>query len=64
MIARFPLLLPADVGVKVTLKGWLCPAGKVSGKLNPLTLKPVPVGFTCVTVTVDPPELVKVWGRV
>jgi hypothetical protein len=38
MIARFPLLLPAEDGVKVTLKPWLCPDVSVNGKLNPLTL--------------------------
>jgi hypothetical protein len=46
MIARFPLLLPAEVGVKVTVKDWLWPAVSINGKLNPLTLKPAPVGFT------------------
>jgi hypothetical protein len=46
MIARFPLLLPADVGAKVTVKDWLWPAVSINGKLNPVTLKLVPVGFT------------------
>jgi hypothetical protein len=46
IIARFPLLLPAAVGVKVTVKDWLWPAVSINGKLNPLALKPVPVEFT------------------
>jgi hypothetical protein len=63
IIARFPLLLPAAVGVKVTVKDWLWPAVSINGKLNPLTVNPVPEGLTRVTVTVVPPELVKVMGR-
>lgn len=33
---------------------------RVKGRLNPLTVNPVPVGLTWVTVTVDPPEFVRV----
>jgi len=38
-----PLALPADVGVKVTLKVALCPAVRVTGVEIPLTVKPVPL---------------------
>ena len=39
----FPLALPADVGVKVTLKFALCPDVSVSGAVIPLRLNPVPL---------------------
>src|SRR5579863_768356 len=42
-MAIFPLALPADCGVKMTLKVMLCPGVSVNGGLKPLTLKPVPV---------------------
>jgi len=42
-IARFPLALPADGGVKMTLKVTLCPDIRVTGGLRPVTLNPVPV---------------------
>jgi hypothetical protein len=61
-IARFPLAAPGACGVKMTVKGWLCPAARVTGKLSPLTVKPVPVGVTLVTVRLEPPELVMVAG--
>jgi hypothetical protein len=61
-IARFPVIVPADAGVKTTVKPWLWPDARVSGKLTPLTLKPAPVGVTLVTVRLDPPELVMVAG--
>jgi len=43
VIVRFPLALPADCGVKVTVKVALSPAARVTGWLRPLTLNPVPV---------------------
>ena len=43
MIARFPLAAPADCGANVTLNVALCPAGRVSGMLNPVKPKPAPV---------------------
>jgi hypothetical protein len=42
----------------------LWPADNVWGKLNPLMLNPEPVTGAWVIVTVDPPLLVKVSGRV
>ena len=61
-MAKFPLTLPAVCGVKMTVKPWLWPAASVTGKLNPLTLKPAPVVVTCVTRRLDPPEFVRVAG--
>jgi len=43
VIVTVPLALPADVGVKVTLKVALCPAASVRGVLIPLRLYPVPL---------------------
>jgi len=43
VIARFPLTLVADCGVKMTLNVTLCPDVTVTGGLRPLTLNPVPV---------------------
>jgi hypothetical protein len=63
-IARFPVTAPDAAGAKMTVKAWLFPDARVSGKLNPLTLKPAPEGVTLVTVRLDPPELVIVAGRV
>jgi hypothetical protein len=62
VIARFTVLLPVEVGAKATVNEVLCPAFKVTGKLRPLTVNPAPAA-TCVTVMLDPPELVKVSGR-
>ena len=51
---------PADCGVKVTLKVKLCPAERVSGRLNPLMVNVVPLNVACDTVRLAPPELVRV----
>jgi hypothetical protein len=56
----FPLALPAEVGVKTTPKVKLCPGIRVSGKVSPVTLNPVPVTLACVTVRLEPPVLVSV----
>jgi hypothetical protein len=37
-----PLKLPDVAGSKITLKVVICPAAKVNGGVNPLTLKPAP----------------------
>jgi len=55
-----PLALPADVGVKTTLKVALCPAVSVTGVLTPLSVNPVPLIATCEIVTLVPPVLVTV----
>jgi len=56
----FPLALPAEVGVKTTPKVKLCPGIRVNGKVSPVRLNPVPVMLACVTVRLEPPELVSV----
>jgi hypothetical protein len=53
-----PVALPPDVGANTAPKVKLCPALKVRGRLNPVTLKPVPETVAWVTVVV-PPVLVK-----
>ena len=59
-----PLSVPPEGGVKLTLIIALCPAVRVSGKLTPLKLKPVPVTVAWDMVTSEPPELVNVAGCV
>lgn len=63
--ARLPLTVPAACGAKTTLKlGLLWPGLKVKGRLKPLMLNPAPVGVACMTVKLEPPELVSVSGSV
>ena len=59
-----PLLLPPEVGANITLKFVLCPGARLSGRVNPDTLKPAPETEACETVTVEPPELVSDSGWV
>jgi hypothetical protein len=59
-----PLPEPFDCGLKVTLKGALCPAAKVSGRFSPLKLKPEPETFAWETVTAEPPVLVSAPDKV
>ena len=58
--ARLPVALPADCGLKTTLKLMLCPGDNVTGRLNPAVLKPAPVTATCKIVSVFPPVLLKI----
>jgi hypothetical protein len=58
VIESSPLALPADWGAKLTLAPMLWPAARVSGRLRPLMLKPVPLTLAWLMVTVEPPELV------
>lgn len=58
--AKFPLTLPADCGLKTTLKVVLCPGAKVTGRVKPVVLKPVPVTLACVMVRLVPPVLLSV----
>ncbi len=58
--AMFPLTLPAEVGAKMAPKVKLCPGISVNGKVSPVTLNPGPVTLACVTVRLEPPELVSV----
>ena len=59
-----PVALPPDVGAKTVPKVKLCPAASVRGRVNPVTLKPVPETLAWVTVTLVPPVLVKVSDKV
>jgi len=43
VIVTAPLALPADAGVKATLKVALCPDVSVTGAVIPLRLNPVPL---------------------
>jgi len=62
---RVPLAAPADCGAKTTLKlGLLWPGAKVKGRFKPFTVNPLPVTAACVTVTLEPPELVTVPAKV
>lgn len=63
VIERFPLTSPVAVGVKMTLKVFVWPAVKVTGKLSPVILKPAGAD-AAVMVTLVPPELVRVSERV
>jgi len=59
-MARFPLTLPLDWGVKSTVKLVLWPAFSVSGKARLLMVNPLPLRLACVMVTEEAPELVSV----
>ena len=63
VIEMLPVALPAEVGLKPAPKVKLCPGASVKGKLSPVTLKPDPEALAWLTMTVDPPELVRVSGR-
>ena len=43
--ATLPLKLPADCGLKITLKDALCPGAKVTGVDIPEMLNPVPAAI-------------------
>jgi hypothetical protein len=60
VMATPPLADPPFLGANVTEKLTLCPAVKVAGSVSPLRLNPAPVATACETVTVFPPELVRV----
>ena len=62
VIARFPVLLPEDVGEKIALNVVLCPAARVAGRFGPVKLNPVPVAAAAEIVTVTPPIFVIVTG--
>ena len=42
----FPLVLPADVGLKSTLKVTLWPTSKLTGRVTPVMVKPGPEAVT------------------
>jgi hypothetical protein len=45
MMDRDPDELPADAGLKVTLKEMLCSGVNVRGKLRPVMLNPLPLAL-------------------
>ena len=55
-----PVLEPAAAGAKTTLNDVVCPAGRVSGRVSPLKLNPVPLTVALEIVTLEPPVLVSV----
>ena len=57
-----PLTAPLVIGWNTTLKTVLCPAARVSGRVSPVMLKPLPVTVACEIVRLDPPELDKFTG--
>ena len=59
-----PLALPPEVGANTAPKVKLCPGLKVRGRLKPVILKLAPVMLARVTVTLEPPELVRVSDKV
>jgi hypothetical protein len=59
-IASVPLVAPAEVGAKRTVKVTLWFAASVTGTDSPLTAKPAPLTLDCEIVTAVPPVLVKV----
>ena len=63
MRETLPGVLPTDWGGKTTEKLALWLAAKVTGKVRPVTLYPAPLDEACVMVTLDPPVLVTVSGR-
>lgn len=64
VMTMLPVALPAVVGLKPVPKVKLCPAARVIGKLNPVTLKPGPDAVAWLTMTLEPPEFVMVSGKV
>src|SRR6478609_5261505 len=58
--AMLPVALPADCGVKVTVKLLRWPAARVSGKLSPFIRKSFPVTVAWWTVRFELPELIRV----
>jgi len=61
---KLPLALPADCGANVAVKVTLWPAARVSGKLRPLMLNPIPATVACERVTLEPPLLVTASERI
>ena len=59
-----PVALRAPgAGTNSAVKVTLAPGKRVNGRVSPLTLNPDPVTATCEMVTLVPPVLVKVSGR-
>jgi hypothetical protein len=54
-IDRVPLAVPGVLGAKVVFTVALCPGANVKGNDGVVTLKPVPLTMTCVTVILGSP---------
>ena len=63
VMVTLPLAAPAVVGANFTENDVLWPAVKVTGRVRPLKLNPVPVALAAEMVMVVPPVLVKVPGK-
>ncbi len=57
-IVKVPLAAPAAAGAKMALKAVDCPALRVSGKMGPVKLNPLPDAAALDTVTATPPVFV------
>ena len=55
-----PVMSPLDPGVQRTLNVMLCPLLRLTGRVKPLTPKPVPATAACEMVTVALSEFVNV----
>ena len=64
VMTRLPVSVPVAVGANLTAKLVLCPGARVTGRLDPLILKPVPVTEACEIVALVPPVFVSVSERV
>jgi len=60
VMLTLPLAPPPVVGLNTTENEMLCPAVKVTGKVSPLKLYPVPLALAAEMVRLDPPVLVSV----
>jgi hypothetical protein len=60
VMLMLPLAAPLAVGLNSTVKDVLWPAVKITGKVSPLKLHPVPLTVAAEIVRLDPPVLVKV----
>jgi len=58
LIVRVPVAAPTAEGAKTTLKVALLPAPSVTGRVGPVTLKPVPVAAALDRVAASVPEFV------
>jgi hypothetical protein len=64
VIVKLPLLLPADVGVNTALNVAVCPAPRLTGRLGPLKVNPLPEAEALEIVTLEPPVFVTVTATV
>ncbi len=64
VMLTLPLAAPLTVGANNTEKDAVWPGVSVAGKLRPLRVKPAPLTVAAEIVTLVPPELVRVSGKV